>query len=77
MTLATVTSKGQITIPKPVRLGLGISAGDQVEFVQISENRYEIVAATRDVTGLKGLVGKARRRVSLEEMNQAIEKMGR
>ncbi len=28
----TITSKGQVTIPKPFREYLGLTAGDQVEF---------------------------------------------
>ncbi len=31
---ATVTSKGQITIPKPVRDRMGLKPGDQIEFVE-------------------------------------------
>ncbi|MBI2965105.1 MAG: AbrB/MazE/SpoVT family DNA-binding domain-containing protein [Chloroflexi bacterium] len=31
---ATVTSKGQITIPKPVRERMGLKPGDHVEFVE-------------------------------------------
>ncbi|TVR52892.1 MAG: AbrB/MazE/SpoVT family DNA-binding domain-containing protein [Spirochaetaceae bacterium] len=27
-----VTEKGQVTIPRPIRLALGISAGSEVEF---------------------------------------------
>jgi len=34
MTTAKVTSKGQITIPKPVRDRLGLRPGDQVSFVE-------------------------------------------
>lgn len=30
---ATITSKGQVTIPKRIREQLDLSAGDQVEFV--------------------------------------------
>ncbi len=30
--MATVTSKGQVTLPKPVRDALGLRAGSQVEF---------------------------------------------
>ena len=37
MSTATVTSKGQITIPKPVRDALGLSAGDQVVFLVEAE----------------------------------------
>lgn len=34
MAEATVTSKGQITIPKPVRDRMGLKPGDHVEFVE-------------------------------------------
>jgi len=33
MTIAKVTSKGQITVPKAVRERLGIEPGDAIEFV--------------------------------------------
>jgi AbrB family looped-hinge helix DNA binding protein len=31
---ARVTSKGQVTIPKPVRERLGLRTGDEIEFVE-------------------------------------------
>ena len=40
-TATTVTSKGQVTIPKAVRQQLGIGQGSQVEFVVI-DNRVEL-----------------------------------
>ena len=50
MSTATVTSKGQITIPADVRQALHVKPGDRVEFVQIEPGRFEVVAATRPVT---------------------------
>ena len=41
MTTATLTTKGQITIPIDVRINLKVEAGDRVEFVQIAPGRYE------------------------------------
>jgi antitoxin PrlF len=76
MTTATLTSKGQITIPADVRRSLNVEAGDRVEFVQIEPGRFELIAATRSVRELKGLFGKARRRVSIEEMNAVIAARG-
>jgi len=73
---STVTSKGQITIPAEVRSALGVDAGDRVEFVQIAPGRYEFIAATLPVTALKGMFGKARKAVSIEEMNAAIARRG-
>jgi len=76
MATATLTSKGQITIPVEVRSALGVDAGDRVEFVQIAPGRYEVIAATRPVTALRGMFGKARKAVSIEEMNAAIARRG-
>jgi antitoxin PrlF len=76
MTTATLTSKGQITIPADVRHDLKVDAGDRVEFVQIAPGRYEFVAATQNVTGLKGMFGKPSRTVSIDDMNNAIAKRG-
>lgn len=76
MTTATVTSKGQITIPANVRQALRIEAGDRVEFVQIEPGRYELVPATQSVKALKGMFGKPSKTVTIEQMNQAIAKRG-
>jgi antitoxin PrlF len=76
MSTATLTSKGQITIPADVRRDMNVDAGDRVEFVQVEPGRYELIAATRSVRELKGMFGKAKRRVSIEEMNAAIAKKG-
>lgn len=76
MTTATLTSKGQITIPVDVRNDLKVDAGDRVEFVQIAPGRYEFVAATRSVTELKGMFGPAKKTVSIEAMNMAIAQRG-
>ena len=76
MTTATLTSKGQITIPVDVRNDLKVDTGDRVEFVQIAPGRYEFVAATRSVTELKGMFGLAKKTVSIEAMNKAIAQRG-
>jgi AbrB family looped-hinge helix DNA binding protein len=70
---ATVTSKGQITIPAQVRTALGVDAGDRIEFVEVEKGQFAIVAATRSVQELKGLFqGKRSKPVSIAEMNAAI-----
>ena len=72
MTAATVTSKGQITIPVEVRKALSVGNGDRVEFVALEPGKFLFVAARRPVTELKGLFGKPQTRVSIEQMNAAI-----
>jgi antitoxin PrlF len=76
MSTATLTSKGQITIPVDVRNDLKVDAGDRVEFVQLAPGRYEFVAATSDVTDLKGMFGVAKKSVSVDSMNAAIAQRG-
>ena len=72
MTTATVTSKGQITIPANVRQALKVTAGDRVEFVEVAPGRFEFFVATRSVKALKGMFGKAAHSVSIDDMNLAI-----
>jgi antitoxin PrlF len=70
---ATLTSKGQVTIPVQVRSALGLDAGDRIEFVEVAKGQFAIVAATRSVRELKGLLQDRRRKpVSIAEMNSAI-----
>ena len=76
MTTATLTSKGQITMPAEVRRALQVESGDKIEFIQIEPGRFELMAATRSVRELKGMFGPASRVVSIEEMNAAIAAQG-
>ena len=76
MTTATLTSKGQITMPAEVRRALQVETGDKIEFIQIEPGRFELMAATRSVRELKGMFGPASRVVSIEEMNAAIAAQG-
>jgi AbrB family looped-hinge helix DNA binding protein len=77
MTTATITSKGQVTIPKDVRTRLGVDTGDRVEFVEIRDGVFQIVAATQDVQVLKGIVPRPKKPVTIEEINQVITEMGK
>lgn len=75
MPTAIVTSKGQITIPKPVREGLGVETGDRVEFVELEKGVYTVVAATRDIRDLKGIIPKPAKPVSVEDMHGAVRRL--
>lgn len=72
MTTATLTTKGQVTIPVAVRNGLGVDTGDRIEFVELAPGRYEVIAATLPVTALKGIVPRPRHAVSVDDMNAAV-----
>lgn len=77
MPTATVTSKGQVTLPKKVREALRVKAGDQVDFVLEAEGEVLVRAARTDVRDLKGLLHKpGRKPVSLPAMEEAIARRG-
>lgn len=75
MSAATLTSKGQITLPKSVRDRLRLQSGDRVEFVETGAG-FMVLPATRDLTELKGMLARPKRPVSVEDMNRAIARMG-
>ena len=72
MTAATLTSKHQITIPASVRKELHVGSGDRIEFVRISEGRYEVIAAVNEISKLKGRI-KTNQTISLNDMDKAIK----
>jgi antitoxin PrlF len=76
MAAATLTSKGQITIPASVRAELGLDTGSRVEFVKMADGQYAMVPATLPVQALKGMFPKRDIAVTLEQMNRAIAKRG-
>ena len=73
MATATLTSKGQITLPKTVRDRLQVDTGDQVDFVVNERGDIVVRAVSLDIAELKGLLNRRRRQgVSVEKMNAAI-----
>lgn len=73
MPTATITSKGQITIPQQVRSDMGITAGDRVDFIRMEDGHYAVVPASHSIKSLKGIIPRPDRHVSLEDMRAAIE----
>lgn len=72
MPAATVTSKGQVTVPAEVRKALGLQSGSRVNFVRTDSGAYELVPETRSVASLKGAIASTRKPVTLPEMDAAI-----
>lgn len=70
--IATVTSKGQLTLPVEARRKLGINPGTKVDVVVTAEDRMEIIPLTNSVKNLKGMVPKPKKALTLEEMDAAI-----
>ena len=78
MASATVTSKWQMVIPKPVREHLRVQPGDQLDFVIEADGRVVVRPAVLDVRELKGVLGRpGRKPVTVEQMNRSIRRRAR
>jgi antitoxin PrlF len=73
MPTATITSKGQITIPQQVRRDMGVTTGDRVDFVRMEDGNYAVVPASHSIRSLKGIIPRRGKPVSLKDMQAAIE----
>ena len=74
MARATLTSKGQITIPKDIRDSLQLQVGDKVEFTITSSNEALIRPVTRRVDEVFGRLYKpGRKPISIEKMDEGIK----
>jgi AbrB family looped-hinge helix DNA binding protein len=72
MPSTTVTSKGQVTIPKAVRDELGLTEGDRVAFRVLEDGTVVVEPETVELRDLKGALRPKRKGVSLAEMDRAI-----
>jgi antitoxin PrlF len=74
MQKATLTSKGQITIPKFVRDSLSLHAGDRVEFVLTENNEVLLKPVTKKVDEVFGRLFRADRpAVDIAEMDALLK----
>jgi AbrB family looped-hinge helix DNA binding protein len=75
---ATLTTKGQITIPKEVRERLGIDTGDRLSFVVQDDGTVVVRPITRHVRELGGLLHRpGRRSLSIDQMDAGIARRTR
>ncbi len=74
MPRSTLTSKGQITLPKAVREALAVHPGDTLSFLVHDDGTVTVEAETLDILQLRGAVKPARRGVTVEDMNEAIRR---
>lgn len=72
MPTATVTSKGQITLPKDVREELHLKEGDQVVFEKV-EGRYVLRPQNINIMDLAGILHRpGEKAMTLREMDEAL-----
>jgi antitoxin PrlF len=71
---ATMTSKGQVTLPKAIRERLGVRAGGKLRFIVEDDNRVTVSARASSIQDSFGMLGKPPRSATLEEMDEAIRR---
>lgn len=73
MAEATLTTKGQVTIPKAVRTHLKLDTGARVDFIIGDDGTVVLKPVTHHVRELAGLLHRPRKRpVSVQEMDRRI-----
>ena len=70
---ATLTTKGQVTIPKPVRDHLKLETGARLSFIIQDDGTVVLKALTRHIRELAGVLHRPRQRpVSVRAMDEGI-----
>ena len=68
---ATLTSKGQTTIPKEIRDSLGMKPGDRMTFTLMPDGTVVMRVKTKSVIDLAGILHKkGRKAVSIQQMSR-------
>jgi antitoxin PrlF len=72
MSESTISSKGQVTIPKAIRTRMHLKVGDRLRFVVDADGSVRLAAATRDVSTLRDILPRPKRRATVDDMQSAI-----
>jgi AbrB family looped-hinge helix DNA binding protein len=73
MPVSTLTSKGQVTVPKEIRDLLKLTQGQQLDFQVRAGGQVVLRPKNRDVRRLKGIVGVKRAKpVTIRQLNESI-----
>jgi AbrB family looped-hinge helix DNA binding protein len=72
--IATITSKGQLTLPKKLRDTHNLQPGSKVEFVVDEQGRITMIPIKSSIKELKGMVPRPKDPISIKKMQKAIEK---
>jgi len=71
--IRTLTSKGQITLPRKIRELYNLSGGDKIDFVKDASGKVYLQPVKSSIKNLKRIVPKPLKSVSLQAMQSAIE----
>lgn len=73
MSQAKLTSKNQLTLPKPIREYLNVGTGDKLEFIVDEQGKVVVTAKTVDVKDIYGMV-KSKKHVTIEDMKKSVKR---
>ena len=73
MPTATITSKGQVTIPVAVRREMDLQPGSKIEFIPDVDGTWRVVKRKRSIMELAGVIEWTGDPVPIEEMNESIK----
>jgi antitoxin PrlF len=68
---SAITTKGQATIPKAIREHLRLKPGDRIKFF-VHPDGTVVLLPKLPATALRGIVKSPRRKVTIEDMNEAV-----
>jgi len=74
MSESTISSKGQVTIPKAIRMRMHLKAGDRLRFVVEADGSVRLAAATRDVSTLRDILPRPKSRATVDDMQSVIRR---
>jgi antitoxin PrlF len=74
MSESTISSKGQVTIPKAIRTRMHLKVGDRLRFVIEADGSVRLAAATRDVSTLRDILPRPKRRATVDDMQSVIRR---
>ena len=77
MGTATVTRKGQITIPVEIRSALKLEAGDRVDFIIGESAQLVFTPITKNIVSLKGVINRPDKPVSIHDLKATIKIRGK
>ena len=70
-TVATLTSKGQTTIPKEIRDSLGMKSGDRMTFTLMPDGTVIMRVKSKSIMQLAGVLHKkGRKPISVAQMSR-------
>lgn len=75
MALSTLTSKGQVTIPKNIREVLQLLSGDKVEFILNEKSEVVLKPVTKRTSEVFGSLSRYKKSaaISLDDMNETVK----